>query len=138
MAPGRVHVAESERMAGRLGLSVPREAHVVVQRLIDQPWRVPKLLWRRLIEECPDIAGRLQPRVEAGLRIPGVASHDWRGRIGRQTLYRVVECLYGREARLLVDLHMALDDLWEGRDPEASGYDPRVLRYLRERRLLPR
>jgi len=43
-------------------------------------------------------------------------------------LYGLVECLYGEGARLLVDLHFALDMLWE--EGRVEGVDPRVVEFL--------
>ena len=108
----------------------------MVNRLIDEPRRVPGMLWERLRRECPRVYERLAWALEAGMRARGILAHDWRSPAGRRLLYQLVECLYGEDARLLVDLHLALDDLWEGRDPATRGYDPRVLHYLRRAGLL--
>ena len=131
MPSGRVHHAHSLRMARLLGLRVPGEAHSMVNRIIDEPRRVPGMLWERLRARCPRLYMRLSWALEAGMRARGIMAHDWRSPAGRRLLYEIVECLYGGDARLLVDLHLALDDVWEGRDPATGGYDPRVLHYLR-------
>ena len=134
MPDRRVHVEHSVRMASLLGLGVPWEAHVLVQRLIDEPRRVPRLWWRSAAEKCPGLAERLLGFLESGLRARGVLAHDWRSRRGRELLYGLVECLYGEDARLLVDLHFALDALWEGRD--LGDVDGRVRWYLERSGLL--
>jgi len=80
------------------------------------------------VEECPGPGGRLWAFLSSGLRARGVLAHDWRSRRGRELLYGLVECLYGRDARLLVDLHFALDMLWE--EGRVVGVDPRVVEFL--------
>ena len=123
------------RAARALGLRVPLEVHALLQRIIDEPGRVPRLFWERVARECPGVGGLLGVWLQ-GFRVRGVGSHDWRSPRGRGVLYGLVECLWGPDARVLVDLHFALDDLWEGRDPRLGGYDSRVISFLASRGLL--
>ena len=124
MPDRKTHLYYAYRMIRELNLRVPQDAPSIIQSLIDYPRRLPEGFIREAYEKCPS---PLFDAWKAGMRIPGYGAHDWQRPKGRLLLKRLVECLYGPDAVLLVDLHFALDDVWEGRTPE--GYDPRVLRF---------
>ena len=114
--PGRrVHVACSLLYAKTAGIRAEPAVVEIINTLIDHPGRARGLIARAAQVLCPGDPGACS-RLRAvlhGMRIPGVAVHDWRGRLGRRTLARVVEALYpGYE--WVVGLHDALDCLEQG------------------------
>ncbi len=126
MPDRRIHITHAIKLIKLYNLDTTIEAASLIETLIDHPKRLPRLLKEKLYREC-----KLPPIAEAarvGLRARGIMAHDWRSPLGRRVLERIVECLFGRDAILLVHLHHALDDLWEGRVPH--GYDERVMLYV--------
>ena len=124
MPDRKTHLYYAYRLIRELNLKIPPEAPSIIQSLIDYPRSLPAGFIREAYGKCPS------PLFEAwrsGMKILGYGAHDWQRPKGRQLLRRLVECLYGPDAVLLVDLHFALDDLWEGKALE--GYDARVLRF---------
>lgn len=114
--PGRrTHVACSVLFAKSRGLEVELPVLEVINSLIDHPGRMRGLIARAAGILCPEDPGTCS-RLSAvlhGMRVPGVAVHDWRGRLGRRTLSRIVRALYpGYE--WVVSLHDALDCLEQG------------------------
>ena len=122
----RIHLTSALRFIEAYNLNAKFEDVSIIETLIDHPGKLPALLRYSIYRKCG--GNPLLEAARSGFRIRGVMSHDWRSRAGRRTLEDIVECLFGADAVLLVQLHLALDDIWEGKIPR--DYDDRVILFV--------
>lgn len=108
-----LHAKYSRKFMSRMGIEGidPR----VIDALVDEPSSILPVLKERVSRENR-LLSLILYREEVRPMEP-IAVHDW-GAWTRypqpaiEALRRVAEILYGREGRLLVDLHLSLDYVW--------------------------
>jgi len=131
MPDRRTHIKYDILLVEKYKLNIAIEDIAVIETIIDHPKRLPNGL-KKMFQECD-----LHPSLNAsltGFHIKGVLRHDWNSRLGRELLYRLITCLYGEDARLIAELHFALDSIWENKP--IGDIHPLVRSFLQESGLL--
>ncbi len=121
---------------------------VLIEALIDEPARYANIIINLIESKINNCNSKnlynLIESYKSGLKINGVFSHDWglnRARRGKSTriLKKIVSCIFGDDARLIVDLHSSIDMVYAGRFrcmhdyrkwATAHGIDPRVIEFV--------
>jgi len=112
----RVHVVCTYLYARLTGASLPGGAAEAITTIIDHPRKARGLIGeaaRKLCAEGSWTCGSLTAILH-GMRVSGVASHDWAKPRGVLVLKQVARALYGDGVDWVVDLHYALDCLEQG------------------------
>jgi len=113
--PDRVtHVSHALEFIKLYRLRVDPQVIFDIENIIDNPYTVKTRVIRSL-HTCNDaMISKMIETVKLGLKYSNAFRHDWglnRARRGRIPLLlkSIIECLYGSDAKLLVDLHSSLD-----------------------------
>ncbi len=118
MPSRRIHVACDYMLAREMGVSMLEGVVEAIETLIDHPSRSKGVLERARARICSQNIYSsdctLLSTVLSGLRIKGVARHDWRSLRGAMLLRRIISELWGPEYLWIADLHFALDCLEQG------------------------
>ena len=145
MPERRIHLEHAYKFYLKENLSIDPIHIPLIEKLIDDPSLVRTSIIRAASNCRDSIITKMLETLSMGLRYSTAMSHDWglnRRRRGRSSelIKRLVTCLYGRDAVMLVDLHSSLDVIsmrsmsieeyieWA----EANNVDPRVRSYVVE------